>query len=314
MARRPPFGRTLTWEEARGPHLPDRLTRVPLPVWPFLILAVVQVVAIAMDDWTLITNDPGGLVLTSGGSIAASLLGAALFLRHPDAVRTLPLLVVGVTLVAVERVISLLNVAFGWLFAGLWIVPVDGSPDYTSSSMFSIAGSAIGVLAVLCLARGLAAARRFEGGVSWSVLIVLIVASILITAASVISYQTLPSESVIVGPLVYAASLVIGLASTLAMSYLFAVALAGWRAGERPPTGWALVVASGLVTIAIAAMFAVVIVIQPGDLWPMATIIAIAAVASPLMLLVAFAIGLPATEPDATPDPPGVTTRGSAGS
>ena len=37
-----PTGQTIEgepWPEARGPHLPDRLTRIPLLVWPFVILA-----------------------------------------------------------------------------------------------------------------------------------------------------------------------------------------------------------------------------------------------------------------------------------
>jgi len=32
-----------TWEEPRGPHVPDRLAAVPWQVWPFLIIAALQI-------------------------------------------------------------------------------------------------------------------------------------------------------------------------------------------------------------------------------------------------------------------------------
>jgi hypothetical protein len=312
-----PTGHTIDgmpWEEARGPHLPDRLTRVPILVWPFVILAVVQIVAIVLEDWMAMTADPGGVALNYGARIAASLLGAALFLRHPDAVRTLPILVLGVTLMAVEQVIGVLSVALGPLFAESWIVPTDDTTTYVGASVFSIVRSAIGMLAVLSLALGLAAARRIEGGVDRPVLVVLIGGSIVVAVASDIGFRLLTSESVIVSPIAYVASVVVGLASLLATSYLVAVALAGWLAGERPSIGWALAAASGSVTIAIVAAFALVSLIQPRDLGPLLTVFSIAIAASPVLLLVAFAIGLPSTEPDATPDPPGATTPGSAGS
>jgi hypothetical protein len=47
-----PTGHTIDgtpWEEPRGPHLPDRLTAIPLLCWPFIALAIVQL-AVGVSD------------------------------------------------------------------------------------------------------------------------------------------------------------------------------------------------------------------------------------------------------------------------
>ena len=99
------------WEEPRPPHLPDAVTTVSPWVFLFVLLAVLQVIA-GWLEWKA-QGDLGDP--TYGASIAlgvvqaacVSLLGAALFLRHPDAHRRLPMLVVGVVLLVATVLLPL---------------------------------------------------------------------------------------------------------------------------------------------------------------------------------------------------------------
>ncbi|MGK2849494.1 MAG: hypothetical protein ACSLFN_01070 [Candidatus Limnocylindrales bacterium] len=85
------------WPEARPPHLPDRLTSVSWLAWPSVGLALLLLVL----AWPRVQDvfGPGGFSLVSLiaelEAAAVALMGAALFWRHPDALRTLPHVVVG---------------------------------------------------------------------------------------------------------------------------------------------------------------------------------------------------------------------------
>ena len=78
---------TAAWEEARGPHLPDRITAIPVMVWPFLALTAV-VVYVQSRLYAGVPFD-ASIVVAAGLGIARSaamtLIGAALLVRHPDA-------------------------------------------------------------------------------------------------------------------------------------------------------------------------------------------------------------------------------------
>ena len=87
-----PRGHTIDgtpWEEPRPPHLPDRLTSISPWVLPFLVVVVFQL-------WLFWLDQPFGTDPRSPleywldtryqfAEIAGSLIGLALFLRHPDA-------------------------------------------------------------------------------------------------------------------------------------------------------------------------------------------------------------------------------------
>ena len=79
------------WEEPRPPHLPDRLASITPWVLPFLIVVAYQV-------WLLWVDRPRGGDITMSlpywlearfrfAGIAGSLIGLALFIRHPDPAR-----------------------------------------------------------------------------------------------------------------------------------------------------------------------------------------------------------------------------------
>ena len=98
-----PTGTTIDgtpWEEPRPPHLPDAVSGVSPWAIPFVVLAAIQVLA-GWLEWKAQGDlgDPGYGVSIALGIVPAaciSLLGAALLIRHPDALRRLPMLVFGV--------------------------------------------------------------------------------------------------------------------------------------------------------------------------------------------------------------------------
>ena len=322
-----PIGQTVDgtpWDEPRGPHLPDRLTGIPLLIWPFVVLAVVQVAVLWMEHAADIARDPvwlGQVFLSGVDDVAASLLGAALLLRHPDAIRTLRLVVVGVVLIAVEQVLGLLEAPIRPMMEALTAASEDGSGYFYVSSAYTFAASLVGTFGILYVALGLDTARRYEGRANRAVVGGLVLVSALIVAANIASYVQLPEGSGVI-PVLAAGSIVVSFASLLATSYLVVISLGGWRAGESPPLGWALGVASGALTIAAAALVSVALVLRPSDVNVLATAYATLTALAWLALLGAFLVGLPSTaqieweavEVAPTPDPPAATPPGSAGS
>jgi hypothetical protein len=326
-----PTGQTIEgepWAEARGPHLPDRLTRIPLLVWPFVILAVIQVAGIWVANSIALATDPFYLLQAAFWSIAdvtASLLGAALFLRHRDAVRTLPLVVIGVTLLAAEQVVQLLRVPLAPMLEA--IMPV--ADDFTSSgpmlvSTFYFWGAAIlGIAGLLYLARGLDEARRFDAPGGRALAAGLVAICILITVIGLVGNLRLPEGTIFGGPVVLALTTALGLASLLATSYLLVVAVRGWRAGEEPSLGWGLVAISGSATLIVFTVLAVASLLEIQDFGLLSPMFSTARAIAGVALLAAFLLALPSTdavawdeEDDADPtlDPPVATPPGSAGS
>lgn len=312
------------WDEARGPHLPDRLTAVPLAAWPFVILAVVQVAGIWMANATDIARDIGWLwqvILVSIDDVAASLLGAALFVRHPGAIRTLPLVVVGVSLLALEQILGLLATPLRPAFEATNEAFGDETAFFYAASAYSWFGSLVGSFGILSIARGLDAARRSAGRTGRRLIAGLVLVSLLIVAGTATTYL-LPAQGSGVIPVLAAGASGVTLVSLLATSYLVVIALAGWRAGEHPALGWALAVVSGAAVIAAAAVVSSAMVLG-AEFSPLTTIFSLLSELGWLALLAAFLVGLPSTaqieweeiEPAApTLDPPAATPPGSAGS
>ena len=154
------------WEEARPPHLPDALTRLSPWLMPFLLLAGLEVVAgwlewsvrwqpqdAATAAWIIVNRLPG---------VCAMLLGAALFWRRPDAHRTVPMIVLGVVLLAAAALLRLASVPLADVFGEL-TPPSEELPVLVPLQVaFDTFVMLVNIFAVLYVARGLAAARRFE--------------------------------------------------------------------------------------------------------------------------------------------------------
>ncbi len=320
------------WEEARPPHLPDRLTR--LSPWVFLfVLTALFHVWFAWREWSIggVLADPsslGSIIWSRITAIVTSLLGAALFIRHPDATRRLPLVVVGVVLVALEQLMTTGSESLQEVFARLTPPGDDPLPFVPAAAFFSVVTSLVGVVAVLCIARGIASARRFEDVIRFRRLaIVLVLVSILGVAASLVSLgETTFESSMWTSPLV-AIGITMSLMVALAWAYLLVVSLRGFVARDEPRVGWGLVALAATLFVVIRLAFNVVgFAFNVGGavsvLQSVAEIVLILAgygsVLGWILLLLAFALGLPSTKPvvesasDITVDRPAATLPDSA--
>jgi hypothetical protein len=313
--------------EARPPHLPDALTRPSPWVWPFVLAAVIHLVLAWQQSSSLgPLAEPDRVIspiVGRIGPIAASLFGAALFLRHRDARRTLPLLVFGLAMFAVGELLQAFAEPISRFVDGL-APPDSGEVVSPARVAWSVFTSLVGIFAALYTAAGLAGARRHPNpGVTRSLaawLSVLAVASVVASAAgSFGAGLDLSPLSVIL----LVIGVVLSLLSTLAWTYLLVTTLGGWLASEAPKRAWGLAaIAAGIflaIRLAIALLTAFPQPLGPADL--VLSVIAWSSVVGWLLLLAAFALGLPSTAPipvDAeidsgpTADPPAATRPGSA--
>jgi len=307
--------------EARGPHLPDVLTRQSPWVYLFVGAAFVHLAA-AWWDWAgrgVLADAQELLLLLSvrGNDAVISLFGAALFIRHPDARRSMPFLAFGLGLLALGPLLQLVDTPVtqfidslapsGAEFIGL-------SPAVVAYHVFT---SLIEIAGVLYLGVGLGDARtRPRRNVERSVLSLLVVIGILTVA-----WQILPIGGA-QGPaspyewVLLVIGVVLSLLSTVAWSYLIAVVFGGWMAGEVPHIGWGLAFVAGLVGLLVRIFSAISIVIAnlsqavSSPFAPLFPVFGVAGTVGWILWLAAFAVGLPARS-SATADPPEATPPGS---
>jgi hypothetical protein len=325
-----PTGRTIDgapWEEPRPPHLPDRLTAISPWVLPFLIVVAYQV-------WLLWVGQPLGIDETARldywvnvarsefPAIAATLLGLALFIRHPDARSTLPHMASGVFLLLFAQILRLAKPAIGPLVDPFATSADDFEFYFSVAQAYGVLTTLIGVAGIAFVARGLGTARRHGEAVparSVSVVVtVLVMVSSALTAFSWVRSGVDTSPGTIAA---IAVSWLVGLVAALAWAYLFVVSLVGWRGGETPRLGWALAaMGAGLALLVDLLLPVIVILVTPQEqLLRMFEAVGAASLIAWVLLVVALAVGLPSTDPRAddlgpepTPDPPGATQPGSA--
>ena len=286
--------------EARGPHLPDAIARVPGPVWPFLALTALA----AYGRWTEVSQFTGttpiGLLSLIAGSvppIASPLLGVALFSRHPTAHRRMPSVAFGVVLFAALTVVDRLRAPVMESIAGL-----DPTFEATGPAFlgYGLVQALIGVFALTYLSIGLSDARRIDdtprGRLALAVLIGAAVGPPVVTGLIALPWLTVqPASSVV--------SVVSLVATNLAWAYLGWNAYRGWSAGEQPGTGWALVAGAGFGYVLIAVLASMLSVVawisgasnsQPQLVFEVYLLLGTALAAVWLALLAAFVVGLPA--------------------
>ena len=299
--------------EARGPHLPDVMTRQSPWVYPFVAAALIQV-ALAwqqlLGSGTMPGLDDVYAVKFRLDNVLMSLLGAALFIKHPDARRSLPLLAFGLGLMALGPLLDIVDrpvtqfldslAPSGDVFTGL-------SPAVVAYQVFK---SLITVAAVIYVGVGLADARRRpRHPAERSLLVVVLIISIatVVVTLAPFGFSPLPAspyEWVLLG-----IGFVVSLLHALAWAYLIAVTFGGWVAGDAPHRGWSLALTAGAIGLALRILnttLTVIASLSEGfsiDL----SVVGVAVTLSWLLLLVAFAVGLPATD-----DSPEATQPGSA--
>jgi hypothetical protein len=241
------------WVEPRGPHVPDAIGRIPLGVWPFLALAVLE----AYGQWELLRSvqfgrpvDAAEALIGLVGGLAVPLIGAALFLRHPNAHRTLPSVAIGVALLAALTVVDAFREP---VLRGITQSELDFEAWMLAGTAYSVIQALTRVFAVTYLAIGLDDARKFRDRSRASgirVLLVLVaLASPAITGFVVWPW---PDEQTLVNAVNVAAQVV----SNLAWTYLGWVAFRGWAASEEPTTGWGLVALAATGTLLVGLLAA----------------------------------------------------------
>ena len=277
--------------EARGPHLPDVLTRQS--PWVYLFVGVTIVHA-----WLLVLQPELATARLTG--VLISLLGAALFVRHPDARRTM--LAFGTLIPIVDApIVQFLDSLSppSELFAGL-------SPALVAASTFT---TLVAVAGALYLAVGLAAARQRAGTQVDRAIAVWLGAIGIVTVVIGAIPVGVPSSSS--EWLLFGIGLVLSLGSTLTWCYVAAVAIGGSLAGEAPRRGWGLAAIGSALQVVVFIITAVgsTFIVPEGLRTPLVVAIAGAIIVGWACLLAAFALGLPAI----TDDRPGATPPGSAG-
>ena len=227
-------------DEPRGPHLPDRLTALPWTVWPFVVLTVLVVYLRPLRSTGMDLDASGwlALFLSVVRSAGFTLLGAALFIRRPDARSRLWPVVVAVSLLGIAELLVAASPIVGDL--------VDSGASDSGPTILS-AGFVIGRAAAVArlfaygyLWIGLGAVRtRDDPAGSRAVLVGLLVLGfgiVVFGVAGLASAGVFDAEAGIVATNLVAIALsALGFVASLA---ILAVVLSGARAGEGPGQSW----------------------------------------------------------------------------
>jgi hypothetical protein len=306
--------------EARPPHLPDVLTRLSPAVFVFALVAV-------LVAWLNIREWIGQFPLVDTGAVIAlvarvqfvvvPLLGAALFARHPRAHRTLPLLVFGLVLMTIGEVLSAFDDPIRRFLTEL--SPSDVGPTTPATLAYAVFTSLLALFALLYMGAGLTAARRHDRGSAERPLAIwlgaLAVVGAVISLATIFQLEFDTSPAGIVQLVI---GFVLSLLLTLGWAYVTAVAIGGWLTHEQPRRAWVLAALGLSILFAVRLIASTVTALFLGDAFlTLLTVTTIASAAAWLLLLVAFAVGLPASsdgggEAEPTADPPAATPPGSA--
>ena len=295
------------WEEARPPHLPDTLTGIPRAVWPFVGLAVL----VAVTEWysrggsiVPVTVPDPWILLGMIMPVATALTGAALFWRHPDARRSMPRLAASVTTFAVVAALSLLvNPMMGVLVPES--TPDDMGQLVLTSTLLRLPISIIGIAGLVWLVRGLDDAPRPRPSRTGRTPV--IIGAVAIGAWAGLSLSQLPflTDDTVPGSIPLAlVGQAIGALSLFATWLLTLAALRGLRGGATPPVGWAFVLVAGVVAIATSIAMAILLFVSTAftvDVFTGFQVLEIPGALPAVLLLGAFAVGLPAAAVVAPP-------------
>ncbi len=293
-------------ETARGPRLPD----IPWLAWVFILLALGESVR-SISEFGL-GSDPTieyvvAFVLGLTPAIASILLPAAVLISHRNAMRVAPTLLFGTILVASVQGLQLLADPLQPVFESL--TPASEEiPDFVPlATLFNAVTFLVLVIGLAYIALGLSMARRREDAPGDVTGLIVPVASVVATVGGVIEISRLGYLDATLSPwyLVYlGSSFIPGVLQVALWAYLLAVAIRGFRAGEAPRRGWQLgSVAGGFVLVA----FALIYVTRIFDLEatfgdPYLYVVATGYALGYLTLLLAFVVGLPATDVDEEDD------------
>lgn len=305
-------------DEPRGPHLPDWLTsrarRIPGRAWIFIVIAVLDAIWRANPGGQIAPDAVFFGVIRAVPGAMTCLIGAALLTRHPRAWATDRYLVVGSILFVVVEAIDFLSSSFrsSGLFAG-WF-PDDNGWLLGPALALDALGGVLTVFAIAYIARGLLTGRVSEEweGSPWSTVPIWAV-TVLAASFGLASYALAlvqdggagidPGYAVYLVILIVTATLIIA-----GWGYVTTLAATGSVNGEGPPNAWAIAATGGLSIVAGYLLSAIAtvagwLILSPttevGWTLTLASGASIVRAVGFILLLVAFALGLPASEEDA---------------
>lgn len=311
-----PPTRPAPFPAARGPHLPDALTRRSPWFYGFLIVALVNGWRLVVAPSLIVQPELVFYLLVSVvPSIVGPLLGAVLFGRHRDAWRSMPLLAFGLVLVASGELLNSFDQIIGSFLDSL--TPLGAPPTSPAHTAYAVFTGLLGVFAILYVAAGLSSARRMPRvGAERPLMVWLVALGVIAAIVSVTSVFALGLEATPILVLQLGLGVVLSLASTVAWAYLAAVTIGGSLAAEVPRRAWQLAALAVALLIAATLINTGASAANLGDPGLVVTIAGVASMAGWLIFLVAFILGLPTPGTpagDATDDRPAATPRGSAG-
>ena len=278
--------------EARPPHLPDVLTRQSPWAVVFAVMTVVEIV-LAWRSWSgqFAIPQPDQIVFLADLLIPTAvvpLLGFVLFVRRPDAWRTMPLLVFGILLISAVTLISEFDPQVYGALRGDSAESFD-SPVLTA---YITLKTVVRLLGVVCIGAGISATRSeaptaMQRPLSVGLGALAVVAGIgnpffIDLVAALSSGQLVPAVLTIV----------LTLFGGLAWAYLAATTVGGWLARESPRPAWALG-AIGISYLFAYRLFGDVSLWFGEAVFGFSQVLTYVSFAAWLLLLVAFAIGLP---------------------
>ena len=285
--------------EPRGPHLPERITALPLAVWPFVLLALLVLYLRPLRSTGMDLDATGwlALLLSVVRSAGFALLGAALFLRRPDARSRLWPVVAAVSLLGIAELLG----AASPIVADLVDSGASGNGPTILSAGFVIgrAGSIARLFAYGYLWVGLGAVRTRDAPAGSGA----ILAGLLVIGCAVVTFGVagLASAGAFDASADFVAAnlvaIVLSVLNFIASLAILAVVLSGARAGEGPGQSWWMAVAG----------IALCPIISDGTLWVLNAlpamgaavisvvqwVLLIAGAAGALLLLGAFLAGFP---------------------
>jgi len=298
-------------EDARGPHLPDVVTRNWAP-GVFVLLAIGYVVWYA----THLTFAPDAsladfvvYVLQAVPATTAILLPAAILLRHPDAWSTVRTLLFGAILYAVVQAMLILADPLQAFFETLTPATDDLPFLVPSSAIYNGLISVVAAFGLGYMAVGLSIARRYTDTRSrWVTGWFVPVATIFATVVGVIAVSRLDLSGTPMTPplaIYLGSSVILGVLRFAVWAFLSSVVTRGWLEGEEPRSGWGLAsIGTWLVLLTLAIVNVTGVISIADDIFGtlLGYFIVIAYAGGHLLLLLAFLVGLPKVEVDETED------------
>jgi hypothetical protein len=292
-------------QDARGPHLPDVVTR-SWAAWFFVLLAIAYVIWYA----THLTFAPEAsladfvvYVLQAVPAVTAILLPAAILLRHPDGWDTIRTILFGAILYAAVQGMLILADPLQNFFETLTPASEDLPFLVPASAVYNGLISIVAAFGLGYIAVGLSITRRYTDTRSrWVTGWFVPVATIFATVVGVLAVARIDFGGTPMTPplaIYLASSVILGVVRIVVWAFLSSVATRGWLEGEEPRSGWALAsVATWLVLLTLLIVNVTgVIEVPEGTFGTVLGYVIVAAYAGGhVLLLFAFLVGLPLIE------------------